>query len=204
MVFSLSALLASTLSLPLLFLVVAAASWIIVPAEGWLLFTFGAAMPSIGKLMQLIAVVYAATLLGDLSVYFISRSFSKPVLRFIRKYKFFRRQERATHNLLAKYGLWIVLISRFLVNEVCLVVNYVCGFERFNSKKFITGVIIGEFLYAAGYCITGYLFKDTISYFGSLFKDATWIIVLSALAIYIIYRLIKLIRKKHEGKSKRE
>jgi membrane protein DedA with SNARE-associated domain len=194
--FSISVLLTSAFSLPLLFLIIIAASFIIIPAIGWIIVSFGANAPNIPGLLLLILVVYTATLIGDISAYFVARLFSKKVLNFVRRFNWYRNSEKKSKNLLNKYGFYIVFLSRFLVSEIPLVVNYIAGFERFNSKKFILAVILGELIYAISYSLFGYIFKDSWTYLLGLIYDSMRTIILILIAAYIIYKIIKLIKKR--------
>jgi membrane protein DedA with SNARE-associated domain len=199
---SLSALVTSSFSLPLLFALTIAASYVIIPIMGWIIVSFGANTSNLSDLIILILVVYSATLIGDISIYFIAKYFSKRVLKFVRRFKWYKKHEKRYKKLLNKYGFWIVFVSRFLVSEVCLVVNYISGFERFNSKKFISAVILGELVFSVLYVLFGYLFKDTWTYLLGLVQNSIRIILLILIALYILYRIIKLI--KNVLKSEKE
>lgn len=193
---SISVLLTSSFSLPLLFLITIAASYVIIPAIGWVIVSFGANASSIPSLAKLIIIVYLAALIGDISVYFVARFFSKKVLKFIRRFNWYSKNEKKSKKLLNKYGFFIIFVSRFLVSEVCLVVNYIAGFEKYNSRKFISAVILGEFVYSASYVLFGYLFRDTWTYLLNSIQSSIRVIILILIAVYIIYKIIKLSRKK--------
>jgi membrane protein DedA with SNARE-associated domain len=193
---SISVLLTSSYSLPLLFAITIAASYIIIPAIGWIIVSFGANAPNVMGLVTLFLIIYAATLIGDISVYFVARYFSKRVLKFMKKFNWYKKSEKRSKRLLNKYGFYIVFVSRFLVSEIPLVINYIAGFEKFNKRKFILAVILGEFIYAASYTAFGYIFKDTWTYLLGLITSSIRTVLLVILALYIIYRIIKLTRDR--------
>ena len=177
-----------------LFIIMIFASGIPIPVIGTLIISFGAAVTSIKSLIFLIALVYIATLIGDFSVYFIARHFSKPVLKFVKRFKWFKKNNTKVQNMLDKYGFSIVFFSRFFVTESCLVVNYIAGFERFDYRKFIPAVILGEFVYAVYFCSIGYILRDTWNYMFGIIQNFFFTIISVAIEAYVVYRIIKLVR----------
>ncbi len=190
-------LLNSPLSLIYLFFLTIFASWIIIPTMGFIIVSFGAAATSIPNLISLIVLFYIATIIGDLSIYFIARRFSKPVLKFLKRFKWFKKNEEKARPLFNKYGFYAIFISRFLNTELCVAMNYISGFEKFNYKKFIIAVLAGEFIYAALYPTLGYIFKDTWAYILGLIRDFIWMILLLLGVVYLIYKITKIIRSKN-------
>lgn len=199
--FTISMLLGSSYSLLSLFFLTIAASWIIIPAMGVILVSFGAAAANFHDLVNLILLIYFATLIGDLTVYFVARRFSKNVLGFLRRFKWFSKNEKSVRPLIRKYGFYLVFVSRFLNTEVCLVANYIAGFEKIDYRKFASAVVIGELIYAITYASFGYFFKDSWNYLLGVVQNFSWVIISGLIGIYLIYRIIKKMRKNGKGRT---
>ena len=194
----LSLVLGSTSGLITLFFLMFAASYVPIPAIGTILVSFGAAKTSIGGLGLLILGTYLATILGDISIYFITRRFSDKVLRFLKKFKWYQKNNKKTRLFLKKYGFWAVFFSRFTITEVNLVMNYISGFTKFNSKRFITAVLLGELIYSVFYASFGYIFKDTWNYLLGLLQDSFWVVLVIILAFFIAKKIIKLVKREEK------
>jgi membrane protein DedA with SNARE-associated domain len=190
-------LLSNPSSLIYLFFLTIFASWVIIPTMGLIIVSFGAAATSIPNLISLIILFYIATIIGDISIYFVARRFSRPVLKFLRRFRWFKKNEEKARPLFKKYGFYAIFISRFLNTELCVAMNYVSGFEKFNYKKFILAVLTGEFIYAAVYPTMGYIFKDTWGYILGLVRDFIWMILIISGVIYLIYKITKIIKSKN-------
>lgn len=194
----LSLVLGSTSGLFTLFFLMFAASSIPIPAVGTILVSFGAAKTSINGLILLILGVYLAAILGDIGIYFITRRFSGKVLRFLKQFKWYQKNNKKTLLFLKKYGFWAVFFSRFTITEVNLVMNYIAGFNKFNSKKFIIAVLLGELIYATFYAVFGYIFKDTWNYLLGLLQDSFWAILIIILAFLLVKKIVKMIKKEEK------
>ncbi len=199
MISIISLILGSTTGLISLFFLMFIASYILIPGMGGILVSFGASALTIKGLLLLMVVVYFAAIIGDITIYFLTRRFSKQVLGFLRRFKWYHKNDKKTRKLLAKYGFWIVFFSRFIITEVCLVTNYVAGFTRFNSRKFILAVLTGELIYAIVLPLFGYLFKDTWNYLLSLIQESIWVLVIALLAGLLAKKIIRMmsIEKSH-------
>lgn len=179
-----------------LFFLTFAASYIIVPTMGGILVSFGASASGIPKLLLLMLITYVAASLGDITIYLITRRFSNKVLKLLKKFKLYHKNNKRARLLLKKYGFWIILVSRFTLTEICLIMNYVAGFTKFNKKKFVTAVLLGELIYAIAFTLFGYIFKDTWNYLLGLLQDSFLVVIVIILAFFIIKKIIKLIKKE--------
>ena len=183
-----------------LFFALIAASYIVIPVMGTIVISFGAFAPNVAGLIRVMAIVYAATLIGDISIFFIARAFSKPVLKFLRNFRWYNKNEGKARALLSRYEFYMVFLSRFSTTEISLVINYISGFERLNPKKFILAVVLGEFVYAVSYPLLGYIFRDTWKSIIGLIQGFIWIILLAILLIYLLKKFIQSTRKKNRIK----
>lgn len=196
MISIISLILSSTTGLISLGVLTFLASWILIPAMGAIIVSFGASVSTFKDLGLIIAIVYFTAVLGDLSIFFLTRAFSKKVLIFLKKFKWYHKNNKKTRRLLKKYGFWIVFYSRFVITEICLLTNYIAGFTGFSKKKFITAVLLGEMIYAIILPLFGYLFKDTWNYLLKLVQESIWVFILALLAGIVLRKIIKMIRKE--------
>lgn len=188
-------LFSSQYSLLLLFFVAILGSYIVIPVFGWIIATAGASITNPSQLVGSMVVLYLAVIIGDISVYFLTRRFSDEVMGFLRKFKWFRHGEEKTYPLFRKYGLFLIFISRFLNTELCVFINYISGFEKYSSRKFITAVLIGEFIYITGYMTLGYVFREAWVSVSNMIQGYIAKILLVIVAAYILYRGLKLFIK---------
>jgi membrane protein DedA with SNARE-associated domain len=200
--FDIAAILASPYALVYIFFLTVAASFVVVPAMGIIIITMGAYSNNISQLLPIILVVYAATMIGDISAYFVARIFSKPVLRFMNRFKWFKNNHKRSHELLEKYGFLTIFISRFLNTEVCLAVNYISGFIKFYAKKFILAVVLGEFVYAVGYTLIGYFFRESWRFALGIVQGSIGTFIAILVLFYILHHTHKRIRHHLKNRKK--
>lgn len=184
-----------------LFFLVLFASFFPVPVMGWIIASIGASINNTRTLIPTMFLLYIAATLGDILVYFIAQKFSNKVMLFLKQWKWFKKGENHAHRLYKKYGFFIVFISRFLNTELCVIINYISGLEKYNYRKFIIAVIIGEFLYIFGYMTFGYIFKETWIYLSGIIQSVILKIILVCIGVYIIYRILRRIIPKCKSKK---
>jgi membrane protein DedA with SNARE-associated domain len=186
------------------FIMAMVSSYFPIPVIGFTIAALGASITDVSRLVTVMFILYVAVVIGDSSVYFITRSFSGKVMGFFRKFRWFKHGEKKTRPLFKKYEFPIVFISRFLNTELCVIVNYITGLEKYNYKKFTLAVLAGEFLYIFGYMTFGYLFKETWLSLSKIIEKYVIIVLLAIALIYIIYRLIKKIKKNGKRRTARK
>lgn len=191
-------ILSSTTGLLSLGILTLLASYILIPAMGAIIVSFGASSSSIRGLLLIIGIVYIAAIIGDISIFFLARAFSNKFLKFLSKFKWYVRNNNKTRRLLQRYGFWIVFYSRFVVTEVCLVTNYIAGLTRFDKKKFIIAVLFGELIYAIILPVFGYLFRDTWNYLLGLLENSIWVVIVAILVAVVFKKIVKMVRKEEK------
>jgi membrane protein DedA with SNARE-associated domain len=196
MIIDLFTIFSSVYGLISLFFIVIASSFIILPEMGLLITSYASFVNTIPNLVLFILLVFIASLIGDLSVYFLARKFSDKIKNFLKRFKWYTKNERKTYLSLSKYEFTFVFFSRFIGPGACPAVNYISGFEKLNYKKFITAVALGEAVYSIGYSLIGYAFKDTWKDLLNFVQYGLITIVLVAIAIYLAFRIIKFYRNK--------
>ena len=192
----LSLILQSTSGLISLFFLLFASSWITIPAMGALLVSYGASASNIPTLITIIIIAYFASILGDITIYLLTSKFSNKALKLLKRFEFYQKNNRESRALLKKYGFWVVFLSRFTLTEICLVMNYIAGFAKFDKRKFITAVLLGELVYSIGFACFGYTFKDTWNYLLGLVEDSIWGILIVVIVYFIIRKIIRMVKKK--------
>ncbi|MCX6748808.1 MAG: DedA family protein [Candidatus Pacearchaeota archaeon] len=154
----------------------------------------GSLSQNISTLYIVILVAFIGAVLGDIIAYSIGRRLSEPLLARLRTFAFFKKNEEKSKNLLNKYGFFIIFLSRFAIINLCAVMSYVAGLEKFNRKKFISAVIFGEFLYAFIYSVIGYAIGSVIN---NLLNTINYVVA-SIIVLFILVYLIRYLlgRKK--------
>ncbi len=180
------------------FLLTIASSFVIIPGITVWEILYAVSAPSIPILSLVILLIWVPSIIGDLSTYIFAKAVSKPVRKFLMRWKWYSKNERKTRKTLQKRGFMFVFLTRWLATGLSPVVNYLAGFEKMSFKKFALAVISGELLYAIIYSAMGYAFKDTWNYLLSAIESFSYFLVLLIIAIYIIYRIVKHIRRKKE------
>ncbi len=152
------------------------------------------AMIAIGSLSQnifaliiVIIISFVAAIIGDLIAYYIGRRVSQPLLTRLRNFNFFSKNEEKAKRLLYKYGFFIVFITRFAVTNLCAIISYVSGLEKYNKKKFVIAVLFGEFLYVVIYSVIGYFIGSVLN---TLLSTINYVVA-AVVVLFIIYQLGK-------------
>lgn len=143
-----------------------------------------------------IIFVWAAAIVGDILAYEFARKFSF-LREKLQKHNFYLRGEKKARKLLSKYEFFSVFITRFFLNGLCTVTSYVSGFEKLSRRKYILGVITGEFLFAIIYTSLGYIFKLVFDNLISAITNFAVTLTVLVLVIILIVITIKHLRNKH-------
>jgi membrane protein DedA with SNARE-associated domain len=136
-------------------------------------------------------VVFVAASVGDIAAYELAKFFSERFRSKLRRFSFFRDNEKKARKLLKKHEFSIVFWTRWLFFALCAVVSYVAGFEEIDRKKFITAVLVGEFLYAVVHSVIGYFLGEVINNLISTVTNLTLLLALLAVVIYLIRYFVK-------------
>lgn len=196
MLINLAAFLNSAYSYGGLFLLAFASSVVPVPEIELLVASFAAFATSVDGLIYLILLVLAATVLGDLSAYFITRRFSDKLEKWMKKFRWYSKHEEKYRAKFNEYGFIFVFLTRFLITGAGLVVNYVSGFEKMDKKKFISAVILGQLVAALLYTLIGYIFKDTWTEFLNFVQSSFLAFFAFLIFIFLAYMAVKSYNKR--------
>ncbi len=191
MVLFLTAIFNSPYSLFTLFILVMASSIVIVPEIEVLVASFASFAINFNSLLFLIALVLIASVFGDLLTYSVAWTFSNALRKYLKKFRWYHKNEGRARSYLNKHGFLYIFLSRFLFTGLGLAINYLSGFEKLRPRKFISAVILGQLVAALLYSLIGYYFKDTWNELLVLVQYSFVVALLVALAVYLVIRLIK-------------
>jgi len=193
---TISLIFGSIYSLISLLLLNTASSYVLIPGVSVLIASYAAFQTTIPNLLLLIVAVWLSSVIGDYSVYLVSRKLSMPVRKFLNKFKWFNQNEEKVKKSLANHEFSAVFYSRFLITGVAPVINYLSGFEKLNAKKFFLAVLSGELVFALIYSLIGYIFRDTWRDLLNTIQYSFIALVGIIIALYLIRRIIRYYRRE--------
>ena len=132
-----------------------------------------------------------AAMLGDIGAYELARGFSGKLSSQLQRFSFFRTNEGESRCLLEKSQFWFVFFTRFALTQLCAIVSYISGLAKLDRKRFVSAVVLGEFLYGLIYPMIGFIFKqtwnDVASVIGNVLAISALIVLLLALLVAFWY-----------------
>lgn len=165
-----------------------------IPGAMITMIAFGSLAENIQTLTLIIIFSFIAAVLGDILAYEIARKISTPLLKGLRKFSFFNKNELKARDLLNKHSFSIVFFTRFALISLCAVISYISGLEKLSRKKFYSAVISGEFLYALIYPIIGFVIGELLNNLLSAINDVAIVIILLVLVFYFVRFIIPKIK----------
>jgi membrane protein DedA with SNARE-associated domain len=130
---------------------------------------------------------FLGSLLGDQSIFFVSRMWGKAILR---RFPRWHPPMGRVNSLLERHGTWYMLSFRFfygLRNPT----PFVVGISSVKTLRFVSLNVVGAALWSTTVGGLGYLIGMA---FGSLLEDLKWVIIVLAsvaICIWIIKHLLK-------------
>lgn len=148
------------------------------------------------ELNYLFFIILIAAICGDFLSYFVARKFrsTKKVNNFLKKKKV-KKIHKKTNLFFDKYGNISVFITRFLITGLGPYLNYVLGLEKYDFKKFLIYVILGEILYVGELLLIGYIFRDIFEEIQSLFMDFSYLILILVILYFVVRHLFKISKR---------
>ena len=162
-----------------------------IPGGGVWLVASGAAANTSSDLLIIIIVGVSAAILGDFSAYMIARKFSFRLQNWLRKFKFYSKNEGEVKLKFNQSEFFILFFSRFLVQGLCAAATYVSGFLRLKIRKFLIAIVPGEAIYGSAFPLIGFLFKETWKDYTNIFNDVAAILLLAIVAYFLVRWSIK-------------
>jgi membrane protein DedA with SNARE-associated domain len=158
----------------------------------------GAVANTTSELFLVMIVGSSAAILGDFSAYMLARKFSIRLQDWLRKFKFYSRNEAEVKSRFNQSEFFILFFSRFLVQEICAAATYVSGFLRLRIRRFLIAIVPGEIIYGTAFPLIGFIFKETWKDYTNIFGDVTALLLLLVIAYFLVRWSIRYyIRRKH-------
>ncbi|MDP2103519.1 MAG: DedA family protein [Candidatus Gracilibacteria bacterium] len=147
----------------------------------------------------ILACVFVASVLGDISGYFISRRYGKRILMGV-GFKSILSSSNflALEKIFKNRSISAIFYSRFLLTHLGPSINILSGLSKIPGTKFITYDVIGEILYAVIFTSLGYIFANQWEMISSISQDIISILVLSVLLLI----LLAVLWRMRNGKKK--
>jgi membrane-associated protein len=125
-------------------------------------------------------------ILGDISMYALSKRYGKKVLYWFRLKKLaelesLKSVEREENN----YSGVAIIASRFQ-DQATAIVNVIAGLGNIKFKRFVSYVVIGDLLQIIFYSAIGYFFAANWQALYNAIGIFSWLIVLATIVISII------------------
>ena len=163
-----------------------------------------AAFAGQGYLNTILVIIFglAGNVLGDLTMYSLTRFYGKKVLYFLRLRKL--AESPMLQNVevtVENYRAPIIIASRFQ-DQATTIVNIISGLGKMRWRRFITFIIIGDVLQILFYVTVGTVFIDNWQTLYGAVNSFGWIILL-VLAIAVILLSTRMIRR-HLRKKQEE
>lgn len=140
--------------------------------------------------------------IGPLTLYYLGKWGGRPmVIKYGKYFLVSKKQIDASDRFFDKYGAGVAFFGRFLP-VVRTAISVPCGISEMNVIKFCVYTFIAILPITALYVYIGFTLGENWEQAGPIFKQYTMPIVyviISGLAIYIIYRIIKNRRPKKDN-----
>jgi membrane protein DedA with SNARE-associated domain len=161
------------------------------------------ALTRTGQLQLSWVLIYAlaACLIADNAWYQVGRCYGAQALRFVCAMSLEPDScVRRTENVLIKYGLRTLLISKFIPG-LSVVATPLAGGSDASFSRFLLFDSLGALIWIASYVFVGYLFSDQVELaIGYALRMGSGIVVV-ALGVFIIWIAWKFVQRRRFVKS---
>jgi len=161
------------------------------------------ALAGAGKLSLPLAIVLAliACLLGDLLWYYLGRYRGARVLGLLCRISLEPDYcVRRTENFFIRYGTKSLVIAKFIPG-LSTVTPALAGLFKTSLAQFLLYNGLGALLWTMAFIVPGYLFSSQLEYLAeqaARFGSSLVVLVVAALALYIMYKYVNRIRLLRE------
>ena len=184
----------SILNLAVLFAIVFIGSLGFPGGSVWLV-SSGAIAGTYSELLLIMIVGAAAAMLGYITAYELARKFSFRFTDWLKRFKFYRKNESTVKEKFNESEFYVIFFSRFFIIMLCAVTSYVSGLVRLRRMKFLSAMIPGEILFGASFPLLGFIFKETWNDYTNLLTDAALLVLLAVIGFFVIKALVNFIRR---------
>jgi membrane protein DedA with SNARE-associated domain len=132
----------------------------------------------------LIPLVVVTALAGDLMGYILGNKFGHLAGgKWTSKIGFTKDKISSVSSFLAKWGIWCVFLTRWLLTPLAVPVNLAAGLSNYSFKKFVLASVIGESIWAGTYIYLGYIFGSNWQLLTDYIDQAPLFLVLIVIGI---------------------
>lgn len=134
-------------------------------------------------LYSAMAAALVGYLIGDQTAFRVARLAGLPLIERFRRAERTAKLVERTEALLAKRGIFAILLSRTILSPLGPWMSYLCGAIGVKWHAFTLTSLAGASLWVATYCLMGYYFADRIYELATLTSNAIGFLLAFAAAI---------------------
>jgi membrane-associated protein len=149
---------------------------------------------------------WSASVCGDTVGYWIGYKVGPGVINWLSKQRRIRfispKVADRARNYFQSKGAWAVFLSRCLLPALGGVINILAGAERYPYRRFLLADMAGEALGIIPTLILGFAFGASWDAIGDLITNASTLILLIIIAIYLATLLLRTLRRMKIDRKK--
>lgn len=164
---------------------------LLVPGQAIIIIAGAAAASGLLDIRLLILVAIPAGILGDGIGYHLGRAYGRGFLtKYGPRFRIEQKHLEKSDRLFARYGAFALVVARFSFLTRALG-PLLAGISRMKPTTFWGFNVLGAVLWSVGYGLLGYFFGVSFLYLESTLGRVLTITALSAVGIYLLYRLMR-------------
>lgn len=157
----------------------------------------GSSTYDISYLFLIIGIIIIFTISGDIIAYKIGEKYGTRLLEKYKHKKFISKNYDKSEKAMKKHGNSSIFFTRFLITGLGPAINYLAGLNKFEFKKFLLFIILGEILYATIFSSLGFFFKETWGELLEIISNFSLLIFLALMGYLVLKKIYHLIRTEH-------
>jgi membrane-associated protein len=188
--------------LPVLFgTTVAAELWVPVPATFLLIAAGSFVQMGDMNLWWVLVLGTVGAVLGDQVGYGIGRLGSRPLARWLSRWRSVEKRLQSAEAASQKWGDMSIFFSRWLIIPLGPWLNLIFGITRYSYWRFLFWDVFGEVIWVGLYVGIGALFSDRVQALTELLGNFVWIGAGLIGAAVFAWLLVRVLRTARNGKK---